>query len=88
MPTNSKEYVEKNREKYWKNDKSREKSKLRMRARRLMEKYGRVKPKDWKEVDHKDNNVKNGNISNLRVISREANRKKWAAKANRNRWGS
>jgi hypothetical protein len=38
MPTNSKEYYEKNKEKYWTNKKAVEKTKYRMRARRLLEK--------------------------------------------------
>lgn len=56
----------------------------RMRARRLMEKKGLVHKGDGKEVDHKKFlGGKNGKVdkattapSNLRVVSRETNRKK------------
>jgi hypothetical protein len=48
----------------------------RMRARRKLEKEGRVRPHDGKEVDHKDFNPKNNSRKNLRVMSRSANRKK------------
>lgn len=46
----------------------------RMRARRKMEKAGKVKPHDGKEVDHKDMNPKNNNEKNLRVVSAKENR--------------
>jgi len=56
----------------------------RMRARRKLEKEGRVRPGDGKEVDHKKFlGGKNGKVdksttssSNYRVVSRETNRKK------------
>lgn len=53
----------------------------RMRARRQMEKEGRVKKGDGKEVDHiKPIGGKGGKIDNsrgnLRVVSRTTNRKK------------
>ncbi len=83
MPTNSKEYVKANYEKYWKNDKQREKSKLRMRARRQLMKEWRVKEWDWKQVDHIDSNVKNNSRKNLRVVSEKFNKQRWAAKATR-----
>ncbi len=37
------------------------------------------------EADHKDNNPKNNNRSNLKCISRKKNRQKGAAKTNRKR---
>lgn len=52
----------------------RKKQAARMRARRAMEKAGRVKKHDDKEVDHKDFNANNNSPKNLRVISRKANR--------------
>lgn len=63
---------------------NRAKQAARMRARRLMEKEGRVRKHDGKEVDHKKFlGGKGGKVdktttarSNLRVISKEANRKK------------
>lgn len=48
----------------------------RKRARRKLEKEGRVRKGDGKHVDHKDGNPNNGKRSNLRVISAHANRVK------------
>ena len=83
MPTNSKEYVKANYAKYRSNDKQREKSKMRMRARRKLMKEWRVSEGDWKQVDHIDGNTKNNSKSNLRVISEKRNKQLWAAKATR-----
>ena len=44
----------------------------RKKARRLMEKAGRVKKNDGKEVDHKNSNAR----GKLTVMSRSANRRK------------
>ena len=43
-------------------------------ARRKMEKSGRVKKGDGKDVDHKDRNPRNNSKSNLRVQSKKTNR--------------
>lgn len=43
-------------------------------ARRKMEKEGRVRKGDGKDVDHKDRNPKNNSKSNLRVQSKSKNR--------------
>ena len=43
-------------------------------ARRKMEKDGRVRKGDGKDVDHKDRNPKNNSKSNLRVQSKSKNR--------------
>lgn len=57
----------------------------RNKARRKMEKAGKVKKWDKKDVDHV-RGIKAGNgKSNLRVTSRSANRKKWALKATANK---
>ena len=53
--------------------------KHRTRARRKM------KCGAGKEVDHKDNNPRNNNRSNLKCISRKANRQKGAKKTNSKR---
>ena len=45
-------------------------------ARRRMEKAGRVKKGDGKEVDHKNHNPRDNSKKNLRVVSRTTNRKK------------
>lgn len=46
----------------------------RNKARRHLEKQGRVKKGDGKEVDHKDHNPLNNSPANIRVRSRSANR--------------
>lgn len=43
-------------------------------ARATMEKAGKVRKGDGKEVDHKDKNTANKSRSNLRVRSKSANR--------------
>ena len=48
----------------------------RVKARREMEKSGRVKKGDGKEVDHRDHNPNNNSKSNLRVVNKKTNRKK------------
>ncbi len=48
----------------------------RNKARRHMERSGRVSRGDGKEVDHKDFNPENNNSSNLRVIKAKTNREK------------
>jgi len=59
--------------------KNKVKDKMRTRARRKM------KCGAGKEVDHKDNNAMNNNRSNLKCISRKANRQKGAKKTNSKR---
>lgn len=46
----------------------------RNKARRKLEKEGRVSPGDGRDVDHRDGNPRNGSPSNLRVRDRSANR--------------
>lgn len=46
----------------------------RKRARRAMEKAGKVRKGDGKDVDHKDRNPKNNSTKNLRVQSKSKNR--------------
>ena len=48
----------------------------RNKARRYMERTGRVSRGDGKEVDHKDFNPENNNSSNLRVVKAKTNREK------------
>jgi hypothetical protein len=48
----------------------------RNKARRHMERAGRVSRGDGKEVDHKDFNPENNNSSNLRVVKAKTNREK------------
>jgi len=46
----------------------------RKRARRKLERSGRVKPFDGKDVDHKNKNASDNSDGNLRVRGRSANR--------------
>jgi len=48
----------------------------RNKARREMEKKGRVRKGDGKEVDHKNHNPRDNSKSNLRVVSKKTNRTK------------
>ena len=48
----------------------------RNKARRHMERSGRVSRGDGKEVDHKDFNPENNNSSNIRVVKAKTNREK------------
>ena len=59
--------------------KNKDKDKMRTRARRKMNCPA------GKEVDHKDNNPKNNNRSNLKCVSRKTNRAKGARKTNSKR---
>ena len=82
-PTNTKAYYEANKAKYYTSDKQNRKVKLRMRARYMLQKQGRVHKWDGKNVDHKDGNVNNNSPSNLRVVSEHLNKKLWALKTAR-----
>ena len=75
MPTNSKAYYLAHKDEYYTSPKNQNKSKLRHRARRLLEKAGRLKPNDGKNVDHIDGNPSNNSLSNLRVTSEKRNKK-------------
>ena len=46
----------------------------RVKARRIMEKAGKVRKGDGKDVDHKDRNPNNNSRGNLRVSSKKSNR--------------
>jgi len=46
----------------------------RVLARRKLEKEGRVKRGDGREVDHKNFNPRDNSPGNLRVVSKKANR--------------
>ena len=47
----------------------------RKRARRALEKEGKVKPFDGKDVHHKDNNPENNDPKNLKAVDRSWNRR-------------
>jgi len=48
----------------------------RNKARKTMEKAGRVKKGDGREVDHKNHNPRDNSKSNLRVVNKKTNRVK------------
>jgi hypothetical protein len=52
----------------------RKKNDSRKKARRLMEKLGKVKKGDGKDVDHKNGNPLQSHKGNLRVTSKTSNR--------------
>lgn len=57
----------------------------RNKARREMEKAGKVRKGDGKDVDHKNGNPRDGRRSNLRVQSKSANRSFSRKSKNRSR---
>ena len=65
----------------------------RNKARRQAEREGRVHKGDNKEVDHVDSNPRHNTSSNLRIVSRRANRAKKetsrrrGSRRNRSSWG-
>lgn len=61
-------------ERYQGTPEQRKKNDSRKKARRLMEKLGKVKKGDGKDVDHKNMNPLNNSKKNLRVTSPAANR--------------
>ena len=92
MPTNKKDYWSKdwwaNYKKYQGTDKAKKQRAARNKARAAAVKTWKVKKGDGKDVDHKKPLSKGGStkLSNTRVRSRTANRKAWAAIANKRKW--
>lgn len=79
MPTNSTEY----QYNYWKKNRTKKSmadDAQRHRARYKLEKIGRVKKGDWKEVDHKWWLKKWNGLKNLRVLPKKVNRALWTKK--------
>ena len=64
----------KERENYHSRPEQMERNAARKRARRALEKEGKVKPFDKKDVHHKDNNPLNNDKGNLSVVSQKYNR--------------
>ena len=56
------------------NPAQRKRNAARKRARRKLERSGRVRPFDGKDVDHKNKNANDNSDGNLRVRSKSANR--------------
>lgn len=55
-------------------EKVKKKRAARNKARRMMERAGKVHKGDGKDVNHKDGNTKNNSPGNLEVQSKSANR--------------
>lgn len=53
---------------------ARERHAARNRARRHLEKQGKVRKHDGKDVDHKNHNAEDNSADNLRVRARDENR--------------
>ncbi len=60
--------------KYDKSPKRMADNRARKKARYTLEKAGRVKCNDGKDVDHKDGNPRNNSKSNLRAVAKSTNR--------------
>lgn len=63
-------------QKYHASERMKKERAMRNKARRQLEREGRVHKGDGRHVDHVDGNPRNGAKSNLRVISAHANRVK------------
>jgi hypothetical protein len=85
MATNSKEYNKRNYKKYWGSKKAIAQRSQRNKARRKLEKEGKVSKGDGKEVNHKRPISSGGTNSkrNLQITSRKKNRQGGAKIANR-----
>jgi len=64
----------KERENYLGTPEQKKRNAARKRARRVLEKEGKVKPFDGKDVHHKDNNPENNDPKNLKAVDRSWNR--------------
>lgn len=63
-------------EKFQSSEKAKKDRASRNKARRKMEKAGRVAKGDGKDVDHVDSNPRNNSKKNLRVVTKKYNRGK------------
>ena len=69
----SRDYDKEYRE-YQGTEKQKKRRAARNKARRHMERQGRVHKGDGKDIDHKDRNPHNNSSANIRVRARSANR--------------
>lgn len=75
MPqSRSKRNYKREYEKYHGTEKQKKRRAQRNAARRKMEKAGKVRKGDGKDVHHKDRNTKNNRRSNLKATSKRRNR--------------
>ena len=68
------DYSDKGEGKYDKSPKRKAANNARKRARYKLEKEGKVKKGDGKDVDHKNGNPHDNSKANLRVTTKKANR--------------
>lgn len=61
-------------DKYHSSPKQKKRRAGRNKARRIMERLGKAKKGDGKDVAHKDNNPLNAKLKNIRMESRKSNR--------------
>ena len=85
MWTNSKEYQRAYTRKYMKRPWKKKENAARKRARYWMEKAGKVRKFDGKEVDHKRGMKAGNGKKNLRVLPKKVNRALWTKKTLRTR---
>lgn len=74
MPAKKKRNYKKEYAEYHSKPEQKKRRAGRNAARKKMEKAGKVKKGDGKDVDHKDRNPRNNSKSNLRVQSKSKNR--------------
>jgi len=72
----TKAYYRDQYDKYHSSTEEKQKRAKRNKNRRAAEKAGKVSKGDGKDIDHIDGNPRNNSKSNLRVVSKGANRKK------------
>ena len=61
---------------YHGNERQKKRRAARNKARRHMQKSGRVRKGDGREVDHKNYNAEDNSEGNLRVVDKKTNREK------------
>lgn len=74
MPAKRKRNYRREYDQYHAKDAQKKRRAGRNAARSKMEKAGKVKKGDGKDVDHKNRNARDNSSSNLRVTSRKKNR--------------
>lgn len=74
-------------DKYHSSPKQKQRRAGRNKARRIMERLGKAKKGDGKDVAHKDNNPLNAKLKNIRMESRKSNRSFPRTKTSRRRRG-
>lgn len=74
-------------DKYHSSSKQKQRRAGRNKSRRIMERLGKAKKGDGKDVAHKDNNPLNAKLKNIRMESRKSNRSFPRTKTSRRKYG-